>query len=85
MHNLERSQKHMRQTKDTRLQAHFHIRWGSGRLDWEPFNSRDDAEFRAQELVRSRETYSIEQFDKSCQRCKEWRAKLLRAKSTSSN
>lgn len=61
--------------------AHFHIRWGSSQLDWERFNSRDKAKQRAQEIVRRGETYSIEEFDSSCEHCKSWRAKLLQAKS----
>lgn len=65
---------------DPKPQAHFHIRWDSGRIDWERFNSREEAEQRAQEIVLSRETYSIEQFDDSCEHCKTWRAKLRRAK-----
>lgn len=65
---------------DTWPQAHYHIRWDSGRVDWEPFSSREEAEWRAQEIVMSRETYSIEQFDRLCERCKAWRAKMLRAK-----
>lgn len=66
-------------------QAHFHIRWDSGRLDWEPFNSREEAEQRAKEIVLSKETYSVEHFDSKCELCKAWRAKLAQAKSRSSS
>lgn len=66
---------------DFQPQRHFHIRWDSGQLDWEPFNSPDEAEERAKQIVPSRETYSIEQFAQPCDHCKAWREKLLRAKS----
>lgn len=69
---------------DIHPQAHFHIRWDSGRLDWEPFNSGDEAERRAKELVRPTESYRIERFDNTCQFCKEWLAKLWREKPSAS-
>lgn len=70
---------------DSQPQAHFHIRWDSGRIDWEPFNSREEADRRAKEIVLTREIYSIDEFDSKCQLCKAWRATLVRAKSPSSN
>lgn len=53
---------------------HYHIRW-SGRavLDWEPFSTRVEAEASAKQLVRSGETYNIEERDGDCPRCTEAR------------
>ena len=51
---------------------HYHIRWShfsGSNLDWEAFPNRDDAEGRAQELVRPGESYTIEQFNGDCPRC----------------
>lgn len=69
---------------DIQPQVHFHIRWNSGLLDWEAFNSGDEAERRAKELARPTESYCIEQFDNTCQFCNEWLAKLLREKRSAS-
>lgn len=50
--------------------SHYHIRWsGKDILDWERFGSRTEAEVRARELVRRGETYTIEEYDRSCPRC----------------
>jgi hypothetical protein len=57
--------------RETTVNTHFHIRWSDGsKLDWERFNNQDDAEVGAQELVRSGESYAIEEFDDSCTQCK---------------
>lgn len=49
---------------------HFHIRWGSGRIDWERFTTHKEARQGAIELALPRERYSVEQFDgSSCQHC----------------
>jgi hypothetical protein len=42
-------------------------------LDWEPFETRAEAEAVAKQLVRYGETYKIEEFDESCARCAEVR------------
>ena len=48
----------------------FHIRWSSKTmLDWESFKTRKEAEASANQLVRSSETYTIEQRDETCPRC----------------
>jgi hypothetical protein len=50
--------------------AHYHIRWWpSGNLDWERFDSREDAHTRAYELASPGETYSLEEFQQNCTRC----------------
>ena len=51
------------------MALHFHIRWSGGRLDWESFDSRTDAEASAIQLVRQQETYTIETFDEACPVC----------------
>ena len=54
-----------------RHQAHYHIRWsGKTALDWERFSSRADAEAGAKQLMRLGETYTIEEHDGACQRCR---------------
>ena len=30
---------------------HYHIRWSSGKVDWERYNSRAEAEARARQLI----------------------------------
>jgi hypothetical protein len=53
---------------------HYHIRWSTRPvLDWEPFETRAEAEAVAKQLVRYGETYKIEEFDESCARCAEVR------------
>lgn len=51
---------------------HFHIRWiieGIPRTDWEAFASRDEAELMAKRLATPSETFAIDEFDDSCERC----------------
>jgi hypothetical protein len=51
--------------------THYHIRWsGNVPLDWECFNTYADAEARAKQLLRQDETYSIEEYDETCPRCR---------------
>jgi hypothetical protein len=51
--------------------AHYHIHWsGKDSLDWESFASRADAQASARELVRPGETYTIEERDEACPRCR---------------
>ena len=57
---------------DGTIAPHFHIRWiigGTSRTDWEAFESRDEAERMAKRLITPSETYQIDEFDNSCQRC----------------
>jgi hypothetical protein len=54
-----------------RKQFHYHIRWSSRTaLDWECFDTQVQAEARAKELVGPDETYSIEERDETCPRCR---------------
>jgi hypothetical protein len=52
-----------------RQQMHYHIRWAGGAIDWEVFNSRDEADSSAKELARTSETYTIEKYGIDCPRC----------------
>ena len=55
-------------TADHRI--HFHIRWSStSELDYDCFASREEAGRSAEQLVRPNETYSVEEFDDSCEKC----------------
>ena len=54
-----------------RKTPHYHIRWSNGALDWEPFNTRAEAEASARQLMRFGESYTIEEFDGTCPRCLE--------------
>jgi len=50
--------------------THFHIRWSkTASLDWEPFDTQEEAEASAKQLVLPGETYTIEKFDGACPRC----------------
>jgi hypothetical protein len=55
---------------------HFHIRWiieDISRTDWEAFTSRDEAELIARRLATPSETFAIDEFDDSCERCAMYR------------
>lgn len=56
---------------------HYHIRWS--RLDWARFDSLEEAEAAAKQLVRQSETYAVEEYDEACPRCQE----TMRLKSSS--
>jgi hypothetical protein len=49
---------------------HFHIRWSSGKLDWQRFVTYSDAEATAKELVQPNETFTIEEFHRNCPQCR---------------
>lgn len=50
---------------------HYHIRWSSGKVDWERYNSRAEAEAGARQLIRQEGSYEIEEFrDTACPRCR---------------
>ena len=48
---------------------HYHIRWSSGKLDWERYGTRVEAESGARKLMQYQETYAIEEHGESCPRC----------------
>jgi hypothetical protein len=53
--------------------THYHIRWsGKVLLDWQRFNTPEEAKASARQLVRPGETYTIEeQNDETCPRCQD--------------
>jgi hypothetical protein len=56
--------------------VHFHIQWSGKPTDWERFDTRDEAETRAAEIVLPNERYTVEEYEHDCMRCRE----LLRHK-----
>ena len=54
-----------------RKTTHYHIRWsGAAALDCDRFDSREEADASAAHVVRSGETYTIEELDGTCPRCR---------------
>ena len=52
--------------------VHYHIFWSRvGPLNWEPFNTRVEAEASAGLFVLPGETYAIEEEGEACQRCRD--------------
>ena len=50
--------------------THYHIRWlASGRLDWEPHDTRTQAEEAAERLSQRDERYAVEQFEEPFVKC----------------
>ena len=50
--------------------THYHIRWSvKVLLDWQRFNTPEEAKASARQLVRRGETYIIEEHDETCPRC----------------
>jgi hypothetical protein len=70
-------------TKEAHLdrhEVHYHIHWsGKAGLDWECFNTYPDAEASAKQLLLQGETYTIEEHDEACPRCRD----AMNAKSAS--
>jgi hypothetical protein len=58
---------------------HYHIRWSTSKLDWEVFNTREEAETAAKHLVLPNERYNVEQFDRNCPRCSETTKRRVKA------
>jgi hypothetical protein len=49
---------------------HYHIHWSNGKVDWERFTTRFDAESDAKKLVLLGETYTVEEYDDAtCPQC----------------
>lgn len=49
--------------------THYHIRWADSKVDWQAFQTRDEAITEAERLKRREENYSIEERDGNCERC----------------
>jgi hypothetical protein len=48
---------------------HYHIRWANSKIDWQAFQTRDEAVAEAERLKRVNESYDIEERDDNCERC----------------
>ena len=56
----------MHQYQDKSL-IHFHIRWrGESKLDWECFETREEATERAASLAQPNEVFAIEEISARC-------------------
>jgi len=50
--------------------VHYHIRWSSSKIDWQAFDTEQEAQIEAQRLKRPEETYTIDKFGEECPQCK---------------
>lgn len=48
---------------------HYHIRWADSKIDWQAFQTKDEAVAEAERLKRLNENYSIEESNGDCERC----------------
>jgi hypothetical protein len=48
---------------------HYHIRWAESEIDWQAFQTKNEAVAEAERLKRWNEKYSIEERDGGCERC----------------
>ena len=48
---------------------HYHIRWADSKLDWQTFQTVEEAHTEAERLKRPDEKYVIEERDGDCERC----------------
>lgn len=58
--------------------THYHIRWENLKLDWEAFQTKEEAKAVAELIKRPYENYVIEELNGDCQRCH----RLARAQAT---
>lgn len=50
---------------------HYHIQWKDSKLDWQAFQTEEEAETEAERLKRPGEKYAVVQRDGHCPRCAE--------------
>jgi hypothetical protein len=50
--------------------THYHIRWSDSSLDWKAFPTKEAATKLAALIKKRDESYSIEEFDYECERCR---------------
>jgi hypothetical protein len=48
---------------------HYHIRWADEKIDWQAFQTTDEAVAEAERLKRLDEKYTIEERTGTCERC----------------
>lgn len=52
------------------MSRHYHIRWlPSGKRDWQRFNSAEEAQKTAEDLVLPEESYVVEPGASDCEAC----------------
>jgi hypothetical protein len=49
---------------------HFHVRWDNSKVDWEAFQTEEQAKAQGERLKRPGENYVIEERDGDCQLCR---------------
>ena len=49
---------------------HYHIRWDDSKIDWQPFQTEDEAVVAAERLKRPNENYTIAELDGNCENCR---------------
>jgi hypothetical protein len=57
---------------------HYHIQWKDSKLDWQGFETQEEAEREAERLKRPGEKYSVVQQEGECPRCMEIQRKVER-------
>ena len=65
---------------DTAIPTHFHIRWTPDKLDWERFDSQEEADICARKLAYPGGSFSIEEFGDSCAKCRAVRRSTVAAR-----
>jgi hypothetical protein len=58
---------------------HYHIRWADSKIDWQTFQTKDEAVAEAERLKRPDENYNIEERNGNCERCL-WRMPKTRSR-----
>jgi len=48
---------------------HYHIRWGNSKVDWEAFQTEEQAKASAEKLKGPDETYTVDLCRSTCQMC----------------
>lgn len=52
---------------------HYHIRWADSKIDWQAFQTKDEAVAEAERLKRLEEKYDIVELNGHCERCLSFR------------
>jgi hypothetical protein len=64
---------------------HYHIHWSTAaKLDWQAFETREEADALARDIARSDESYTIEAANGDCERCRELARPALSHSATAS-
>ena len=61
-----------------KLGIHYHICWSfDSSLDWQPFQTEEEATEIARRIKKSAESYTIVERDGECERCREFNSKAF--------